>query len=178
MGLPRPSFWGSLLHTGESSQSSRKPMVETPHGSQTPKPTDAILSPNPRGFSRARPGSASSQWCHSPYRSPVCSCRGWRRHFQILRLPANSAHPGEAECAWACTSTIVKGVGGLVALRSCPVPVGSDVGLWPLAFISSIRGTHILGWRPRVEAESLGSPPGSTSYLLSLLTPTVVYILP
>lgn len=42
-------------------RAAERPAVETPDTSQIPKPNDTPLSPDPRSFGRAGPGSASCQ---------------------------------------------------------------------------------------------------------------------
>lgn len=52
----------------------------------------------------------------------------------------------EAACVWACTRISVDGMGSLESFFSFLVPVGSDMRLWLLAFISSLKGVQIPGW--------------------------------
>lgn len=93
------------------------------------------------------------------------------------RGDVNSPFPGrgdirkaEAECVWACMKIGVDGLGGPGSLFffSSSMPVGSDMGPWLPAFISSLKGARIPGWWLWAEAENLGSLQSTTLYLLSI----------
>lgn len=58
-------------------------------------------------------------------------------------------HKAEAEWVWACVKISADGLGDPGAFfffSSSPVPVGSDMGPWLPAFISSLKGAQIPGW--------------------------------